>query len=320
MRSTATSQSALRAPINDILGTPTKVRILRVLTFTQEPLSKRRIATLAKANTSGVSRAIDDLVDKGVVASVGSGPRRLYLLNSSHQLATAITHLFKEERAGFETLVAEIRAVAMAIKPPPISVWIQGGVATKTDKQGDSFVVGVLDSSNTIHKTVEEFQKRVTDIEQEHDVTIQVQGLTKADYGTFSKEAKKELESTTALLGPPILDVLTGTKTRNLKKSMTHTEHDAWALVLSSAVADKLDANPQIIQQAQQYIEDCLKTCSTREEKELIEWKRMLQSMSVPRLKRFLVDESERAIRLRQSSPFVEALSQQEIDALQGLK
>ena len=67
-------------------------------------------------------------------------------------------------------------------------------------------------------------------------------------------------------------------------------------------------------------IVDHLKTCSAREQKELIEWKRILQSMSIPRLKRFLVDDSERAIRLRQSSPFVGALSQDELEEIRESK
>jgi len=283
-------------------------------------MSKRGIAILAESNASGVSRAIDALVDNGVVVPVGAGARRLYMLSTAHQLSKVIVQLFEEEQLGFKKLITTIQSVASSLEPPPIAVWIQGGVVTKTDQHGETLVIGVLGSSTTIDKTAEQFQERVTSIEQEYDVTIHVQGMTKADYTLLSKEDKTILENTTPLLGPPVLDILVRNRNQKHKEGMTHTHHEDKSLVVSSIIAGKFDAEPQIIEKAKEYIDDHLKTCSAREQKELIEWKRILQSMSIPRLKRFLVDDSERAIRLRQSSPFVGALSQDELEEIRESK
>src|SRR5262249_46541609 len=48
---------------------------------------------------------------------------------------------------------------------------------------------------------------------------------------------------------------------------------------------------------------------SPGEQRELREWDRILRTMSTARLRRFLVDRGERATRLRQTLPFVGALT-----------
>ena len=315
MRTPETPQSAIRMPLNDILSTPTKVRIIRVLALDQTPKSKGLIASLAEANASGVSRSIDDLIECGVVESIGSGSRRLYCLNSQHQMAPALLQLFEAEQAGWRFLFDRLKSAANTLRPPPLAVWIQGSFVTKLDKLGEVLTVSVFDLACNLDQSVEQLQNLVLDIEQKHDITIFVQGITKADVSLMDEESKLVFGNTFPLLGPPVLDLLT--KTKSSKTTIAdHSVHDQLALDVSCAVALKLDENPQIVAKAKKHINDCLKTCSAREQKELIEWKRILQSMSIPRLKRFLVDNSERAIRLRQSSPFVGVLSQDELRAL----
>jgi hypothetical protein len=55
---------------------------------------------------------------------------------------------------------------------------------------------------------------------------------------------------------------------------------------------------------------------SLAEQRELREWDRVLQTMSLARLRRFLTDRGERATRLRQTLPFLDALSSAERKAL----
>ena len=55
---------------------------------------------------------------------------------------------------------------------------------------------------------------------------------------------------------------------------------------------------------------------SPRERRELMEWIRILSTMSPARLQRFLLEDSERAIRLRQTLPALTFLSPAERDAV----
>jgi hypothetical protein len=88
------------------------------------------------------------------------------------------------------------------------------------------------------------------------------------------------------------------------------------ALVYAEAIAQRLKTEPELIDRAKEWIEMRMESAAKSEQGDLREWHRILRSMTPPRLSRFLVDTSERAFRLRQTNPFVGALSQKERRAL----
>ena len=63
---------------------------------------------------------------------------------------------------------------------------------------------------------------------------------------------------------------------------------------------------------ARAFITSRLTKAAPGEQRELREWDRILRTMSTARLRRFLVDPGERATRLRQTLPFVGALTAEE--------
>jgi hypothetical protein len=71
-----------------------------------------------------------------------------------------------------------------------------------------------------------------------------------------------------------------------------------------------------LVEAAAAYIERRMLTASGSERLELREWKTVLSTMSVPRICRLLVEESARGRRLRQSLPFLGALSPAEREQL----
>lgn len=85
---------------------------------------------------------------------------------------------------------------------------------------------------------------------------------------------------------------------------------------MSRAVAKKLSTHPELASRARRYILGRTRKASASERATLEEWDEILTTMSIPRLRRFLTDPGPRATRLRQSLPFVDALSQQEREAL----
>ena len=122
MRSPSQSQSALRAPLNDTLGTEVNVRILRLLATTTVPMSKAAMARRAALNESGVGRVIEELLDRGIVESLGAGSRRLFRLRTGHPLASPLADLFAAELARFESMVEELRSAAQLLKPSKLAV------------------------------------------------------------------------------------------------------------------------------------------------------------------------------------------------------
>jgi hypothetical protein len=317
MRPPSQSQSALRAPLNDILGTEANVRILRLLATTSVPLSKAAVARQTALNESGVGRAIEDLIDRGILESLGTGSRHLFRLRPEHPLASPLADLFAAERGRFESIVDGLRSTVHLLKPPPRAAWIQGPVATEADEPGDPVIVGILASAKVVDQAVHELRARVIDLERAYDITVSIRGLTSADFAALPAAQRAELEETMPLLGPPPVELLSGRRAERAEtRPRSHEDLDRQALALAQAIAEKLAGDPSLQERARHYIKRRLGRASVRERKELEEWDQILRTMSIARLKRFLVEPSERATRLRQSLPFVDALSKKEREAM----
>jgi hypothetical protein len=291
--------------LNDLLGTEAYVRILRLLATTSVPLSKAAVARRTALNASGVGRAIADLIDAGIVESLGTGSRHLFRLWADHPLASPLADLFAAERARFESFVDGLRSTVQLLKPPPRAAWIQGPVATEADEPGDPVIVGILASAKAVDQAVQELRARVIDLERAYDITVSVRGLTSADFAALP------------LLGPPPMELLSGQRFERAETPpRSHEDLDRQALALAQAIAAKLAQDSSLRERTRRYIKRRLGRASARDRKELEEWDQILRTMSIARLKRFLVEPSERATRLRQTLPFVDALSKKEREAM----
>jgi predicted nucleotidyltransferase/DNA-binding transcriptional ArsR family regulator len=95
-------------PLDRILGTPTKVRVLRALSPLRKGVSGREVARRA-----GVSRAamgaLDELVDMGIVTREEPTGQHLYSLNRRNYFAARLGRLFEEEDARVTSVFQAIR-------------------------------------------------------------------------------------------------------------------------------------------------------------------------------------------------------------------
>lgn len=316
MRPPSERHSALRKPLNDALGTEANVRILRVLAETDTPLGKTEVARRAALNASGVRRAIDDLLDQGLLQPVGTGPRQFVRLRQAHPLAPALRSLFEAERVRFERLLNGLRLAVERLEPPPYAVWIEGPVAKNADAHGDPLIVGILASSRDVDRLAERFNQMVDEVVRQHEVLIEVRPRTAADLATASEDYLAELGDAIPILGPPPVSFFDEEFAAGPYEGggERHTDVDRRILRLAQAIADRLRRDPSLVEGAERYIEKRLASASTAERKELLEWQRLLESASLAQLRRFLVDPGERATRLRQTLPFVDVLSQEERD------
>ena len=126
MRPPAERQSALRAPLNNVLSTEANVRVLRVISSSQSPLGKTEVARRAALNPTGVRRSVAHLVRLGILESVGTGRRQLVTLRERHPLAPILKSLFESEREVFRRLIDSLRIAVSELRPPPDSAWIEG--------------------------------------------------------------------------------------------------------------------------------------------------------------------------------------------------
>ena len=319
MRPTARRQSALRTPLNDILATEANVRILRALTDARSPINPGELARRTLLQRSTVHRALEALTRTGVVRHVGTGPRSQVELSSTHPLAQAIGALFTAETVRTESLVSELHSAAIALRPPPRAVWLDGQVATSTDKPGEPVLVWVLDGAATLARATEGLRTAVGELERRLDVTIEVHGMTPADLDAMPPEARDRFREAQSLLGlPPEALIGMHRDQWRSRKIHSHADHDTRALALASAVADKLARDPSLIARAEREIARRLPRASPRERKELEEWDHLLRTASPARLRAFLVHPGERATRLRQTLPFLGILTSAEREGVLG--
>jgi hypothetical protein len=270
MRPIAESHSALRAPVNHILGTEGNVRIIRLLTSTSTPLTRAEVARRTRLNRSGVGRAVAQLSDLGIVESVGAGSRRLVQLRKEHPLALPLASLFAAEQARFESIVGGLQDALRRLESPPRAAWIEGPVATESDRPGDPVLVGVLDRANRVDQAVEQLRASAAELEQEHDVTITIRSVTPADLAVLPADQRAGLERTIPLLGPPPDALLAGQRPDGAgARSRSHEDLDRRALAMARAISRKLSDDPSLIERAQQYVSGRLEKASPGERMEL---------------------------------------------------
>src|SRR5262249_30622024 len=104
--------------------------------------------------------------------------------------------------------------------------------------------------------------------------------------------------------------------TRRTSTPPSHDQQDARSRRLALAIAAKIKRDPGLIAIAEERARRRARDASPGERRELAEWLRIFATMSAARLRRFLVEDSERAVRLRQTLPALNLLSAEEREAV----
>lgn len=315
MRPTANPQSALKAPLNRMLGTEANVRVLRVLSKLHVPISASEIAKRAELQRSSVHRAVRMLEESGIVAFVGAAAHSQIELRGESALARPIRQLFEAERRRYDELLMALKEAAASLEPPPQAVWIEGPVASGKDLPADQLVLAVVDNTRQLASSTERFRDLLERVEKRFDVLVDVRGRSRADLEALSNQESEQLLGAISLLGVPPGGILSRYRelwrARNIR---THANHDERALAYGHALASAISKDPSLVADAKQYLNRRWRTASAAERKELAEWKRILSSASVARLRKLLTDPGERGTRLRQTIPFVGVFSAERPD------
>jgi len=318
MRPINDHNSALKNPLNKILGYQANVRLLRCLVETQEALSYSELADRTGLSLPGIHKVVARMTETGIIKFAGSGKQQQIEFRKEHPLSGIIRELFKAEKEYYNSLIKNLKETIEALALKPKSAWVFGKVAQGSDAYGDPIRITFLGDVKTIDEITDEFRDRLyeADIEKKFDVTIVVNGETMADLEFLSTENTNKI---ILLWGPGPRHYLEGSKDQNEIKS-THQDLDKQSLMNSKAWSELLKTHPEIIKRTIDYLEDRIPQISSGEKKELKEWKNILESMSFQRLKKFLESDSERSTRLRQSLPFWPVLKDSERIKLEKFK
>jgi predicted transcriptional regulator len=305
MRPIVSNQNTLRNPLNEIFGKEANVRLLRVLANDVDgPLTESNVAERAGLTTPGAHKALKRLLQSGFVVRVGGGRKHQYELRRSDKLVKAMLKLFQSEKDRYETLFSAIKKRIEKLEPFPHSAWIH----EFPNEFGDSMLMGVLHETKCLANYIHRLRKQLYQVERDFDLTIEVNGYTKADLPDL------KADEVTPLYG--FLPFPDKYSREMYATPLTREQRDQRMLQLSCKLAEAIDHDSSFVRRAKEYVHSMLKTDHGSATKDIEEWRNILDSYSIRRLSRFLTATSERANRLRQSNPLLAILNSDERNRL----
>lgn len=315
MRQPKKSQSLLLQPLDEILGSPANVRLLRVLALRRTALTAGELAKNSVLGRTSIYPALRQLERAGVVEFIGAGARRPVQLRDRHPLARILRDLFKTEALRFEALSVSLRKLLSNLPHHPLSAWVN----ETADKPHDANTLNlnVVAQPQDLENITDYLNAHLADLERKYDVHIAVNGLTRSELDPLAETSVDPLSHLVLLAGVPPLALTARLRSATSDSVFaSHREHDARSRRLALAIAAKIKRDPGLIATAEDQVKRRAQKASPRERRELTEWIRVLSTMSAARLQRFLVEDSERAVRLRQTLPMLNILSPAEREAV----
>ncbi len=304
MRPPTRRQDPLRAPLNGIFGSEGNVRVLRVLAFAHEPMGRTRVAQRAELNPSGVRRVLHRLAEIGLVEAIGSGRNQSVRIRDRHPLACEIRSLFGVERQTFEGFVTSVKKCIEQDGFPGQAAWIENPDA----RTPGTIHLGVLGAPDVIDHAVGIVQSHVQQAEKDLATHFVVHPYTDADLLVLGEEEAERLNDLTLLYGWLPQEWLE----RSGGPVRSHRHLDERIRPLAAAIAHLLPNDPSIVDRTRHWIEIRLEVADSRDTRNLLEWRRILDELSLQQIQALLLENGERADRLRQSLPFTEVLTSAE--------
>jgi DNA-binding Lrp family transcriptional regulator len=301
MRPIIYRQNPLSYPLNELLGTETHVRLLRILANDVEgSLTASDAAERAGITPQGAFKALKRLVRSGFIIQVGGGRKRQYALRRGDKLVKVLLDLFQTEANRYNLLIENIKKKIEVPESSPRSVWIE----KFPNELEDSLVLGVIHQTRHLNSYISELQKELRIVEQEFDVTIEVLGYTKADVPLLTHGETKHLYGIPPFTDNNAIELLSGIK--------KHEDVDDYLLKICQILSLLVEQDTSLVRRAKKHVQNLLEEEHGLATKDLEEWQTILESYSGRRLLNFLISKSERATRLRQSCPFFAVLDKSE--------
>jgi hypothetical protein len=259
------------------------------------PIGAAEAADRTGLTLAGAKRALMRLVKTGFVQRVGGGRSPQFALRESDPIINQIRDLFRNESERYQALMSQIRKALDQLSEIQ-ATWID----SPPTEVGKPLQIGILSDSRSLTYLGEQVRQRVAEVEREFDVIIELRTFSRADAPELFVDRT---------------ELLTGYLEPTMPASgRTHDDRDKRAVRFSAAIAEMLDHDPSLIKRATRHLEFLLQEDQGSAAHDLREWRDILAHYSRQRVKDFLLADTPRAQRLRQSSPFFAVLSPDERD------
>lgn len=296
MRPPRVQRSSHRYPLDEILGTPALVRLLRVLVHdVGGAVGVTEAARMAGLSTAGARKAFENLERLGVVARAGSGRAQKFGPKDGHPYLPLMRQLFEEEQTQYEELIRQLRQLVMM--PEIRDAWLED----PTGEPHQGLQLSVIAESSALSWLGPELRARLAETERRFDLIVEVSVFTRADDFIVPVDAIR--------LSVSGDDLKSGRPT-----AATHPESDERSLLMARAIAELIKSDPSLVRRALRHTDLLLREDQGTATGDIAEWRSLLQTYSTERLRDLLVSRSSRAERLRRSSPFFAVLTPEERD------
>lgn len=144
----------LRKVLEAIFGSPAKIRILRALSASPQPLSGRQVGELSGLSHRGAIQALESLVDLGAVRQRRAGNAFQYSLSHVNiAVETIIAPALKAESALLDELKKNIVA---QFGKKAVSLTLYGSVIRGTEKSGSDIDILAIARDDRVKSELEE--------------------------------------------------------------------------------------------------------------------------------------------------------------------
>lgn len=305
MQSTASTQSSLRCPLNEVFASRGQVRLLRVLASeARGPLHASEAAARAGLTESSARRILHRLTRTGLVEQAESGRGHQFTFSSEFPLARAVIRLFEAERDRGKALVQAVREVVRGLAPVPGTVWMQDYLSGWAECQE----VAVFNEDGLPESWVGELEEGLVEVEGDFQVDLEVRVYSHSELGEV------DWSTVVRVVGAPPKSVTpsAGTSSPGERAGPGNGKLNPSSPEFSGALVALLEENLSVLRRAREKVRGELDQPRNGNGHELWEWQKILDTFSFPRLLNFLGSDSPRAVRLREYSPFPEVLSEEE--------
>ena len=136
-------------PLEDIFGDRLNVTVLRLLAQVRGGMSGNSVAQRLGLQQSGVRKALERLVARGIVTRTDVGRAASYALDGRREVVRRLVlPVFRAEARLAGRLQRALQRVADALRPPPVAVVLYGSAARGAPAPGDVDLLVVLARSS----------------------------------------------------------------------------------------------------------------------------------------------------------------------------
>ena len=135
---------ALAQPLDELLGAPARVRVLRALDRLPGPLTIAAVAKETGLTHNAAQQALTRLAEAGLLDEAVVGRHRLYRLEDQHPFAAALRTLFAAEQERRRAIQKAAEQWADGQSADLRAVWLFGSVARREDTFGSDLDLAIV--------------------------------------------------------------------------------------------------------------------------------------------------------------------------------